>query len=335
MLSSDEHNNMINDEFISTFALISEEEFDRLVYARPEISVDNASANCCPNCNIPMLLEIYQYQCSECGIIVDNDSAASHDDDHYNYNNSNIKIATGRNKGKYHNMGTDYSKTQKKTIRAQLLKNHAEYRGKAFPINILNAVADQYNNNQQMIMKYIDAEGNAEQRRFVHRADVKDQILAALIRFECIRENIVRKKRDIAEFMKLTTDGFASGDKIVRRLAAAGYITLPDNEDPVSGYSDRYLDALRIESSIYTDFITDLVQLSEDRAIAMSSNISSKVTGALWIIISQCKLNVTVQQLESVDNTKKATFMKFYRAVMTNIAVFRSLFVTYGIPLPQ
>jgi transcription initiation factor TFIIIB Brf1 subunit/transcription initiation factor TFIIB len=129
----------------------------------------------------------------------------------------------------------------------------------------------------------------------VRRGNIKDEVLAGLIYFECIRASIVRKKKDIALFMKLPTNGFSRGEDILRNLQAEGKIDIPVDEEPIEGFVDRYLEELNLDNPNYIKFIVELVDESERRKIGMNSQLSSKAVGALWIIITQCGLNISSQ----------------------------------------
>jgi transcription initiation factor TFIIIB Brf1 subunit/transcription initiation factor TFIIB len=191
----------------------------------------------------------------------------------------------------------------------------------------LTTVVNQYNDIQ---VKYTEV--NID-KKFVHRAAIKDEILAGLIKFECIKCGIARKNKDIAMFMRLATSGFAKGENMLRELHAQGIIDIPINEDPIVGYLPRYLEALNISNERYYDFVAELVDYSESIYMGYRSQISSKIVGALWIIIRKEKLAITDKELEkAADNTKKNTFVKFYDLVMSNIDVFVDIFNKYEIP---
>ncbi len=291
--------------------------------------------NYCPDCNQPMVLAGIEYQCESCGLTLINESPGGCKD-HDETVSGSIKITTGANRGRYYNVTGDYTKTQRKMILDQLIRHSSSFAGPAFPQNILNAVANQYNLIQKMITEDdLDKAGNvAGQKKFVRRGNIKDEVLAGLIYFEGIREKLPRKKKDIACFMGLATCGFARGEDILRNLEAEGKLDIPISDEPIDGFVDRYLEALGMDApELYSPFIVELVEESERRKIGMSSQVSSKIVAAIYIIITQCKLGISTSAIEkSCDNTKKNTFAKFAKIVFDNIKTFSPIFTKYSIP---
>ncbi len=312
------------------FELMDDKLFDQFVECH---SIDeNDSQIRCPDCDcIMMTSSMPGSQCVQCGRLGD----GNNDQQYKEITSSSIKITMGRGRGKFYNITSDYSKTQRKHILDQLMRNQANYIGHTFPTGILNAAATQYNTIQKFITEdSLDDSGNiCKQKKFVRRGNIKDEVLAGLIYFECIKERLVRKKRDIAAFMKLPTNGFSRGEDILRNLVAEGKLQLPVNDEPVCGFVDRYLESLGLDSDpMYSDFIIELVEESERKKIGMNSQISSKVVGCLHILIAKKGLNITNQHLEKcADNIKKNTFMKFVKLVILHKQLFSHIFAKYGI----
>ncbi|SIP85835.1 Putative TFIIB [Pacmanvirus A23] len=314
------------------FELIDENLFNKFTEARPD-NVDETQYNYCPDCKIPMTLAGSEYNCDMCGLT--EQFAADGCKDHDETVSGSIRITTGSNKGRFYNITGDYTKTQKKFILDQLLQNQSNFTGMAFPMNVLNAAATQYNSIQKFITEDdIDIDGKVRgQKKFVRRGNIKDEVLAGLIYFECIREKLVRKKRDIAIFMKLPTYGFSRGEDILRNLVGEGKLDLPTEDEPICGYLDRYVEILGITNQSHLNFVIEIVEESEKRKIGMNSQISSKIVGALWILVTKLGLPITAIALEKAcDNTKKNTFVKFQKTVLANMKVFEFIFRRYNIP---
>jgi hypothetical protein len=316
---------------LGQFTLIGEDAFDELIDVKP-VSTSNISYNYCEDCEIPMILSANEYLCSKCGQTKEFHSPQSND-----VASGCIRVTTGANRGKYYNINSDYTKLQKKFIDDQLACRARAYTGKPIPVHILREVVIKYNTIQKQVVEpVVDANGNIlGNRKFVKRGNIKDEVLAALIYFEHINNGLIRKKREIATFMDLPTGGFARGEGIVRRLHANKHIQIPDDDDePIMGYIDRYLESLDIDNENYYGFIHDVVVESEDRNIGMNSHIASKIVGAIWVVIVQCKLTITPLELEkATDNTKKNTFSKFAAIIMNHINIFKAIFEKYNIPL--
>jgi len=312
---------------------LDSELFDELTDQVSQLSLntksienDDAKFNHCNDCNVRMDLSGSSYKCQYCGFTINNEPDRGKDLEGTTSNS--IRITTGVNKGRLRNGNADYSKVQKKNLMDQLAKKQAQYNGPQFSKDVLLAAVTQYGSCQ----KYIKQEGDD----FVRRGSIRDEILAALVFFECIRAKNIRKRKDIAIFMGLASSGFAKGEDIVRTWHAKKLIDIPVNEEPVDGYADRYLEALGLEDPRYGLFIEEIVVASMNNKIAMSSQISSKIVGAIWIVITQLKINITSQTLEkSTDNTKKNTFVKFCKAVYDSGQVFAPIFRKYEIPFPM
>lgn len=298
-------------------------------FAEPSIPSDELPHNYCPECRVPMALACGEYQCS-CGIAVNNEVECAKD---HNAVAAAIRISSGVNSGKFYNVTADYTKTQRKAIMAQLMTHQTRYQGAGFPRDVLNATATSYNNIQKAITEEVVVDGVTKTKKFVRRGTIKSEILAALLFYECIRANIVRKKSDVAAFMELNTRGFSRGEIILRSMAVEGKIDMPiDSDERVDVIVEKYMEALDIKCDRYSRFVEDIVTLSEERRICMSSHLSSKVAGAMRVLISRTDLRVTDAELErATDNTKKNTFMRFHDAIFANMSVFIGVFAAHGI----
>lgn len=294
--------------------------------------------NFCPDCQLAMSMVHNEYQCGDCGYTAPNDTIGEASKD---ASGGRIRITTGANKGRYRNVNNDYSKTQRKNILEQLTHLQNAYTGAKIPLDVLGSAADQYNSIQKIIkdLNVAGDNGNtdattAHNSKFVRRGDMKDEIIAALIYFECIAQKIPRKKNDIAAFMGLATQGFARGEDILRNLAACKLIELPSSDDVVRGFTERYFETLGITNQAYITFVIEVVNRAAERKIGMGSQTSSKIVGVMWIVITKCGLGTAVTTLEkAADNTKKNTFMKFHKAVMDNLSHFTDLFKKYAVPV--
>jgi len=280
-----------------------------------------------------MVLTLAEYNCTRCGKVI---GATDSFVDHAEASPSMLRIGAGAHKGRFYNIAGDYTKTQRKLIEDQLMRNRSEFKHANIPDHVLSAVADKYNAIQKDITEdRIDTEGNiCGKQKFVRRGNIKDEILAALIHAECIKHKLVRKKKDIAEFMKLPSAGFSRGEDILRSLVSEGRIAEIESTETMQAHIQRYLEDLEIERENYAGFITEVIETSERCRIGMNSQISSKVLGAIWIIITHCGLKITSARLEAAgDNTKKNTFVKFSQAVDKHMITFTRIFNKYKIPL--
>lgn len=310
---------------MTRFAPVSAAAFEQFIEVKPQVFKRNEKVNFCDDCGTPMQRGATEYTCNDCGRI---DHQVVELGPSPAVQMANIRISTGVKKGKFYNITGDYSVTQLKAIERQLNQNNAAYKGNKFSKDVLSKAALGYNAIQQLII--VD---DGESRKFVRRGAVKDEVLAALVYYESVRAGSSRKKKDIATMMKLVANGFSKGDDILRTLAAEGKVDLPIDKEPVEDYVDRYLELLGRENAVQRTFIIDLVNKSEELSLGMQSQISSKIVGAIWILNVQANLGISIDELEkAADNTKKNTFMKFYKVVFDNMRFFAPIFDAAKVP---
>ncbi len=294
-------------------------------------SKDDNKYNYCKECNLAMVVIGSRYRCSQCNKV--SKISISSVENTKTTTSGAIRINCGKNKGTYYSVHSDYTKTQYKSIISQLTQNQITYTGNTFPMNVLIGAAQKYNSIQKEVLHDVyDKQGNViGQKKFVRRRDIKNEVLAALIYYTFIEEGIIRKKKDIATFMKLPSDGMSRGENILLDLYEMGKIDLPIDDEPIAGFVDRYFEILNIDTK-WSKFIVDMVNHSEKKNLGMNSHISSKVVAVIWLLINKVNLPITAKQLgKSADDIKKATFMKFYNIILANEDIFMEIYVKHGI----
>jgi transcription initiation factor TFIIIB Brf1 subunit/transcription initiation factor TFIIB len=298
------------------FQLVDEEQFT-LLFDRRNV-VKSLPVDMCPDCpDTIMVINLSEYKCPVCGRTAPADITSA-------------DIIKTNMRRRY----CDYSKSQRDNVAKMLHQNNADISSDKFQKDILDAVADQYNMIQTIAHENVyDIDGNVSgKKKFVKRSNVKNEIIAALIFFECNRRKIPRKPKDIAQFMKLPNDGFSTGEDIVRRLCAEGQIDLEIAEEPYGGFAVRYFESLNITDDRFVEFTVELIELADSYNIGLNSLPPSKVAGCIWIIASQ--MGIDICKIEAAcDNTKKNTFIKFYNAVMKQQKLFSKVFQKYGIAM--
>lgn len=280
--------------------------------------------NVCTLCGKAMFISHLTYVC-DCGKI--GEIAESCYDDNDETVGSSIKMMSGNRHRTYYNINSDYSKTQKKNINIQLIKKH---NNATIPISpqVIKKVAELYNSIQKTVI-----ETETGQKKFVRRGEIKNEVLAALIYYQCINDNFSRKKKDIACFMELSTNGFSRGESIVRNLVSNGKLNIVLDQNPMIDFLNRYFERLELDDN-YKDFVIRIIEHSENLKIGMDSHISSKVSGTIWLLIDALKLDIKISVVEiAADNTKKNTFVKFYKCVLQKMDVFREIFEVCEIPM--
>jgi hypothetical protein len=315
------------------FQIVTDDIFENFSKITPNQAVDESSEkyNYCNDCNIAMCNAGTEYQCPNCGIIKQlvGDAPNANLDDMNGA--SNLRISVG-GRGRFYNINNDYTRAQRAMILQQLTNNNTNYSGSKFQKDILTKAANLYNDIQKMII--VDGSDDAVGKKFVKRGNIKDETLAAIVYYECRRAGVTRKKKDVASFMKLPSNGFSRGEDIIRSLSAESKIDIPIDDDPTEDFIERYLEGLNMDNEEYSGFISELVSRSEKHRVGMNSQISSKVAGAIWMLCDKKKINgITIADIErACDSCKKNTFQRFCKAVEEKMPLFSDIFDKYEIP---
>lgn len=228
------------------------------------------------------------------------------------------------------------NKPQRKQTLAQLVRFNEDYTGIKFPLSALESTADTYNDLQKTNIDIYDTAGNViGSKKFVKRSNIKDEIIGAILYQELIKRGCSRKRKDIAEFMQLQSNGISRGETILRELAPASGITLSVNADPSSDFPKRYLTALDLyktdeygdvtaESEANLAFVTMIVSLATKHRIAWNSIQSSKTVGAIALLVAARKLDIDGTKIsEACDGVRKNTFTKFTKEVTNHKELFQ------------
>jgi len=285
--------------------------------------------NYCSECNIAMDTTNSGYECSKCGIkreIVGNVKDCNED-------STGILRTRKAGQSSFYNITPDYAKTQKKVIIDQLNKLNYMYKGPEIPKDILSSVATIYNDIQKIIVikEEEDEKKITGNKKFVRRGNIKNEVIGALIKYECIRAGVPRKNKSICEFMKLAC-GISRGEDILRNLHLDGKIDIPINKDPGSTYTERYMETLGIDSKNYRNFVNNLVAMSIKKKIGMNSIMTSKIVGAIWILIIHEKINITSKQLETAtENIRKNTWCRYSKVIEANLLKFIDVFNKWNV----
>jgi len=310
---------------LAEFSALSLDEFEKMSQAT--VNTQIGCTNICEDCNINMAFNEFEhiYYCPNCNRI---NRLIGGSREQAEYDEKGQKFVTRRG----FMQTQDHSKIQIKQTYEKLLKLNEKYTGVKIPVNILHRAATSYNDIQSTFADFGE--------KFVRRSDSSDVILGALIYYECIRAGNTRKKRDIATFCALREDGLSSGEDILKDFHARGIINIPIDTSTTRSYAERYLAILHLDNyeeqkkagKHYADFVEDLVNMSIECKIGMRSVDSSKVVGAIWILIQHEKLNISINDVElACDNTRKNTFTNFSKCITENILQFIDVFEKNGI----
>lgn len=274
-------------------------------------------------CGTAMQMSGSEYTCTICGRITDADVDVMCDKS--NTISTPIRTTIRGRQHTFFGGGIDPAKSREKTVTDMLLTRARTYRGQPCGTDLLKRVATHYALIQTTA---IDDSGDTPR----NRADIRSEILAALIQYEC-NATVARSKSDIADFMRLRKSGFPRGDTIVCRAAAEGTIDLKTEDASIAAYAGRYLNTLGVSDPNVVPFIEKIINRSEDQLIGMNIQMLSKIVGTIWIACCTFDLGFDCSDLEhAADSIKKNTFKKFYNIVADNPYVFRDIFAEYSVP---
>ena len=328
---------------IPSFDLVDKVVFDSETYngVYEAAKLENLSFTYCQVCNVNMNQTPAGLECPECHctkqIIGDLKDCVVE-------SSGILKTSISGKKSEYTSV-PDNSKSQRKQILDQLIRLNDVYTsGPKFPKNILESTANSYNDIQKLVIDTFDDNGEVNGgKKFVKRGSIKDETLGAWLYYTCINSGLSRKKKDIAEFMQLSSNGISRGDTILRNLYNEGKITIPAYVEPSDDFSRRYLEALGLlkmteygdmteTSERYKGFVDELVETSIKKRIAACSIKSSKIVGAIWVLIVKENLGIKESLVEDAcDKTRKNTFTRFSKAIDENITAFIPVFEKYKI----
>lgn len=284
--------------------------------------------NYCSDCDVPLVIAA-ECRCPICGQTFEyqeaRDSAPV---------SGVIRMPTSG--GRYCRVGVNnnYAEAQEKSVLQLLYKfrriNSETPGGVVLPENVLKLAAQKYNDMQRA--------GGPTGKKFVKRANVKSQILCALLMFICCAEGIPRKQCEIARFMNLPTDGFSQGESIVRQMVASGAIELNVEIDPAvasSAHVYGYLELLGCtpeQCEKWSKMSRELFFIAHENRVAPRLKGASRAAGAVYIINQLANLGHKNPEIEKAVTTKKATYYPFVQAVMNHKHLFNEVFVKYGLP---
>lgn len=333
---------------------------------------DRVPPNVCSSCYIIMEVQGDFYICSRCRCRVESDNHISTESysfksrDSRRYYSSSDPSSEQRS-GVYESL-VEHRERYLKAIaekcglpyipNSSLVDGSSRLCGFAPSTEILIKVANIYHDIQR--------KSSANGSTFTKRGEVKNDILAAILFFECIKGDQMRNKREIATMMSLGRDGFSRGLEHLRRQAAVGHITLYSIEQlcrhmityyfrvTLGAYMDEQV---RVVESRNESYATETIRMiKETRAIFVrfvyyvikraikyhineQSQLQSKIIGAIWFVIQQEHYPITAQQIdEATGGIKKNTFLKFSRAIIEHprlFAIARRFFIQVRLDLVQ
>lgn len=300
-----------------------ETNWDKMFEVFNSPSNDNIK-NICDNCLEPMQVKANELVCLLCGLV---EPIMQESDDTTNKSSGMISINNGKYTRKFHASTHNNNITRYEYTKRML--NVLQSRSKIIkiPDNVLDNVAVKFTN-----IKIINESG--EEHQLIKRGILKRQILAVMIYYFAAAEGIQYKKSVIATWAELPTDGFARAESFLRDINELYKLGIPFDNENTNNFISRYFKSIGIIDTNYIKFAQELVDFTENKKILMSLKLSSKAAGALWVVITHCKMKYSIDEVERcTDNTRSSTFNKFSTTIKKHQRThFSEIFIKYNIP---
>lgn len=316
------------------FELYDDDEFENYINTTKETEIHDSEAKLnyknCDECNIQMQPNINNtLTCPQCGyikvVIIEN---LEYEPSMCGYNtNSNYHIpikCIGKNSFQYQkylrNNTSQYSIIQETNLKRILEKLNYQSAGLLIPKNIINNVLIQYK-------KIRDTSK-------IHRGEILKGIMGSLLYYECLKEGIVRKPKEIATWYSISENDLSKGDKILRDLEEANIIKLPINTDHNDHYIMSYLKRIGIDIS-YGLFLNEiLTQINELKIGNPNARLSTKVSALIFLLVISKKFDILSETISEEFNISISTFKTFYMEIFKNKKLIDDILNKYDIQLP-
>jgi transcription initiation factor TFIIIB Brf1 subunit/transcription initiation factor TFIIB len=242
--------------------------------------------------------------------------------------NSNFHIpikCVGRNSFQYQkqlrNNTSQYSIIQETNLKRILEKLNYQSEGLVIPKNIISNVLEQYK-----IIRELSK---------IHRGEILKGIIGSLIYYECLKEGIVRKPKELAIWYSISEKDLSKGDKILRELEEKNIIKLPINNDNNQIYITSYLKRSGIDIK-YQDFLNELLERLDIHKIGNpNARLSTKVSAILFLLIISKKMNISSDELATEFNISVSTFKVFYLDIVKNNHLIIDILEKYNVELQK
>ena len=225
----------------------------------------------------------------------------------------------------------DTSEVQKRSTYTELVNLNRSYvssGGNAFPLDVLQHVANEY---------------NIVQKDGVRRSNRKKDILSALIHHTCIEFGFTRRKEDITDMVQLNKSGISKGDKYLRNLEEEK-LDLNLNKSTIEASVNTTLALLGIRDvkgsparvKPLQAAIIDIVQTAETRLVGLKSIQETKVIAATAEVLSRHRdSDLNTRRLADVAKTckKRPATLKNFADVLRkhHKKIFKQVYARHGL----
>lgn len=315
------------------FELCNENDFDLFLNEdfTNKLDISNNNYKNCDDCNIQMQPNINNtLTCPNCGfiknVIIEN---LEYEPSMTGYNtNENYHIpikCIGKNSFQYQkylrNNTSQYSVIQETTLKKLLEKLNYQSDDFVIPKNIISNVLIQYKKIRETSK--------------IHRGEILKGILGSLIYYECLKEGIIRKPKELARWYSISENDLSKGDKILRELEEKGIIELPINKDFNIEYINCYLKRIDIDIKYEVFLIELLNEINKLKIGNPNARLSTKIASLIFLLIISKKYNISADEIAKEFDISVSTFKSFYMEIFKNKEKLTVIFEKYDIKLPD
>lgn len=323
-----------NNDF-DEFGLFDDDDFENYLNCTKEKEIeefeDNIKYKICDTCNIQMQPNINNtLTCKECGFvkmaIIENNEFEPSMNGYNTNNNFHIPIkCVGKNSFQYQkqlrNNTSQYSIIQETNLKRILEKLNYQSSGLIIPKNIISNVLEQY--------KII------RETSKIHRGEILKGIIGSLLYYECLKEGIVRKPKELANWYSISENDLSKGDKILRDLEEKKIVKLPINNNNNNIYIISYLKRTDIDLD-HQYFLNELLERLEEKKIGnANARLSTKISAILFLLIISKNMNISTETLSEEFNISVSTFKVFYTEIIKNKHIIQDILDKYNIVTPS
>jgi len=285
----------------------------------------------CQYCNVLMEPMQFTYKCPNCGLNSVNKKTLGGEysesvKNNYNTNNkcpTTLKIV-GQDSRKYrmafYIFDSNYKHTQFNNTLRQLNRFNDNSKTIKFKQTILKETAEYYSILQS--------------HNIVRRGKSRIGTLGACLYYICLKNHIVKKYTELAEYLNIEKSYISKGDKKLKELGSNNQIDIPSNDNIMMDFLEKYFQILDI-SSEYKQFTIDLI--NESCSIKMkgenNSKMSTKCAGAIYILGMQKKFKYTKIDIAKNCVISKSTFIRYYTFILHNRKQLNHIFIKHNIPI--
>lgn len=299
--------------------------------AREEAVASGRNYRMCDECGVDMHPDINNtLTCTQCGLvkecITDNINYEPSMDGYNTSEKFHIPIkCVGKNSFQYQkqlrNSTSQYSLVQEASLRKKLEKLNFKSPELKIPKNIIANTINQY----RLI----------RQTNKINRGSVLDGIIGSLVYYECLKEGIIRKPKEISEWMCICENDLSKGDKILRNMECEGVIQIPIHEDNEEKYIDSYLKRMDMPLKHRDIMLEIFYRLEKLRIGNPNSRLSTKIAAIVFMTVVIYDMPIQPDDISKEFNIAVSTFKAFYNDVVKRKKYIQDILDKHGLTLPD